>query len=317
MRLAAHRTLLVCLLAALLLASASGGASNPANAIQKGAEAGAEAAAKEQATKSFSWMLKDIGGGANGSVCFMDYLRNVTRDELMADGTKLEKAATASILTYGCLLMGAGLVVCLFGSRFFKTALFAMGFAIGGLVTFYVSSLVISYIGPIKDACYTLAVATALGGCAIGLVMLSVVSWALFLMGSVVGGAVGYGAALVLQLKGVAYYGTLLIPGLLCGCLATKQQKKLTVLGTATGGALCAARGLQVVLAVYPDTAPAILSSNPAKLLTAIALAALGVFCQWRQLFKKDKVKKQKSGQEMDVVSIRGVSYVRADHFDL
>ena len=91
----------------------------------------------------------------------------------------------------------------------------------------------------------TLAVATALGGCAIGLVMLSVVSWALFLMGSVVGGAVGYGAALVLQLKGVAYYGTLLIPGLLCGCLATKQQKKLTVLGTATGGALCAARAVR------------------------------------------------------------------------
>jgi hypothetical protein len=137
--------------------------------------------------------------------CFVEYVGatwDSKQSELLAKQAALESSKEDEYQVVkgtarGVCYLSAGIVLLLFGERFFKPVLFFLGFAAAGTSSLAGLSVVVhiyKQLDPCPDCCTYMLVGTMVGAVMGGAAVLWLVKLCYVILGGTAGGALGYGA---------------------------------------------------------------------------------------------------------------------------
>lgn len=137
--------------------------------------------------------------------CFVEYIGatwDSKQSELLAKQAALERSKEDEYQVVkgtarGVFYLSAGLVLLLFGERFFKPVLFFLGFAAAGTSSLAGLSVVVhiyKQFDPCPDCCTYMLIGTMVGAVMGGAAVLWLVKLCYVILGGTAGGALGYGA---------------------------------------------------------------------------------------------------------------------------
>jgi len=186
----------------------------------------------------------------------------------------------ATELVWGLILVGAGIFLAVYGQMLFKFALLAMGFAVGMAGAWWLFE---------DQSDLTRFLIAMVVGAAVGLLLFSMVKFALYIAGAMLGLAIAVVVSGVIEVLGATPNDTvkaiLVIGGLAGGGIFGHRLGNLAILfATSAMGALLVVNGLRVLFESRfggdVDDATAIVAQR-LTLAVFVVILAISALSQW------------------------------------